>query len=188
MERRSEVLTRCVPSLLPVLAFLLVPTMPAVAVAQSDAGAVQATVTVLNEELAVTGLFDLEFGSHFASAGVVQATAAALWDVSTGSNPASVNLAMSQLPSFLDNGSGDLVPVTYGANSFAASCDGLIVQADPAAGIASCLVDPTEGGGGNVVLGQAFGNFPGTEFVEVDLTSAVGGTYTATLELTATLS
>lgn len=187
MERRSAVLTRCVPSLMPVLACLLVAAMPAVAFAQSDAGAVQATVTVLNEELAVTGLFDLEFGSHFASEGVVLNSEPAVWDVSTGSSAALVDLTMSQLPSFLDNGSGDLVPVTYGVNSLAALCSGgSLIQADPSVGIQSCLIESLEGG--NVVLGNTFGNFPGTELVEVDLSSAVGGTYTATLELTATLN
>lgn len=167
---------------------LLAALMPSTLCAQSDAGTVAATVTVDAAALTVTGLQDLTFGIHFATDGIVLNETSAVWLVDTGGAPGvSVDLVMTQLPSSLDNGAGDFVSLNYGANSFFTSCGGAPVQADPAVGITSCLIDAAAPGGGNVAIGELLGLSP-DEFVEVDLQGAVGGTYTGTMELTATVN
>jgi hypothetical protein len=175
--------TRCLPIVF-ALAGLFMPMVASEAAAQSDAGTASATVTVNASAISVVGIADLDFGSHFATDGSVANETPALWSVDPGGTAVDVDLAMTQLPTLLDNGSGDQVPLTYGSTSLWAGCGTGPVRSDPAVGIVQCDLNPP-GGGGNVALGLDDGG--AGDLVEVDLTGAAGGTYTATLELTATI-
>jgi hypothetical protein len=166
------------------LVCLLVPTLASDASAQSDAATVSATVTVQTNVITVAGIQDLSFGTHFASVGIVTHELPAVWQVETGGFAQNVDFVLTQLPSVLDNGEGDVVPLNYGPKSFAVPCGGVTIQADPAVGVQDCFLEPTLGP--NVFLGLVIAD-DGTELIEADLSGATGGTYTGTLELTATL-
>jgi hypothetical protein len=151
----------------------------------SDAATASAFVVVLAEGISVTTVSDLLFGEHFPSSGIVANENPAVWNVVTDNAPAIVDITVTQLPATLSSATGNEVPLTYGSHSFAVACTEGFVQADPSVGVLDCeLAGATPG---NVALGNQFGIFPGDESVEVDLTGAPAGTYTATLEVTATL-
>jgi hypothetical protein len=165
----------------------LVAVIPQSAVAQiSDAGTVTASVTVESVPVSVTGLQDLAFGTHFASEGLVQNQADGEWSVE-GPIDASVDLSFSMLPSSLANNGND-VAVSYGATSMGVWCDdgaGNITGQfmDPASGFNGCLL----GAAGSILV--ELGNGAGADgWVTVDLTGAPDGTYTAIIELTATVN
>lgn len=152
----------------------------------SDAGTVTASVTVESVPVSVTGLQDLFFGTHFASEGIVQNQSDGEWSVE-GPVDAVVDLSFSMLPFTLaDN--GNLLPVSYGTTSMAVWCD------DGAGNITGQFVNPATGFNG-CNLGAAgsvlveLGNGAGADGrVTVDLTGAPNGTYTAIIELTATIN
>lgn len=155
--------------------------------AQSDAATASATVTVEEASISVTTIHDLEFGTHFPSSGFVISSAPARWEVDVA-EPLSVDLQLTQLPSFLTSEAGDQVPLSYGASSLSAACDGNPVGGDPAVGLLDCIVNPPVPGIGNVALGNAAVAGDISDEVQVDLTGAPAGTYTATIELTATVN
>ena len=152
----------------------------------SDAGTVTASVTVESVPVSVTGLQDLFFGTHFASEGIVPNQSDGEWSVE-GPVDAVVDLSFSMLPFTLaDN--GNLVPVSYGSTSMAVWCD------DGAGNVTGQFVNPELGFNG-CDLGAAgsvlveLGNGAGADgSVTVDLTGAPNGTYTAIIELTATIN
>lgn len=156
-----------------------------VAAQTSDAATASATVVVLAAGISVTTVNDLDFGQHFPSSGIVPNSDPAIWNVVADELSPIVDVTVTQLPATLSNGTGDEVPLTYGSHSFAVACTEGFVQADPSVGVLNCEL--AGGTPGNVLLGNAFGNFPGSENVEVDLTDAPAGTYSGTLEVTATL-
>lgn len=153
----------------------------------SDADAVNASVTVV-PEINVAGLQDLLFGTHFASEGVVENEQDAEWFI-TGPPGTTVDLAFSILPATLADGVGNTVPVVYGTESMNVVCDDGTgntpnLFTDPAVGFTGCLLP--SGGTALVELGLPGQTFDGA--ASVDLTGAPSGTYTAVVELTATVN
>ena len=147
------------------------------AVAQSDAGTVNASVTVESDAITVTGVQDLAFGTHFASEGVVQNEQPAVWQIDVSTDPTNVDLVLSILPAELAHETlPDGVFIYYDPDSFSAVCAGINTPGDPITGISGCDITP---GIGIAELGGEFG------MVNVDLSGAPPGTYTATVELTA---
>jgi hypothetical protein len=189
MERTRRTTDRCrLPSLPPLLAaaILLGPALATNAAAQSDAGTVNASVTVETDAITVTGVQDLLFGTHFATEGIVPNEQAAAWQIDVSTDPTNVDLALTVLPTELVHASlPDAVPLFYGPDSFSASCAGVLVTAEPVVGISSCDVSP---GFGFAFLGDDPTLLLGTSPVEADLSAAPPGTYTATVELTATIN
>lgn len=170
------------PTLLAAL-ILLAPAVAPEAAAQSDAGTVNATVTVEAVAISVTGVSDLTFGTHFATEGTVPNEQAAVWAIDVSSDPTNVDLTLTLLPQFLIDGAGlNEVLVLYGPDSFGANCAGILVPADPFVGIQNCDISP---GLGFATLGdETLGLAP----VQVDLTGAPAELYSATIELTATVN
>jgi hypothetical protein len=166
-------------------AILLAPALATDAAAQSDAGTVNASVTVVTDDITVTGLQDLLFGTHFASEGVVEPEQAAAWQIDVSTDPTNVDLFFSLLPTELVDGGGFSVPLTYGFDSFVAQCGGIVVTAEPIVGISNCDVSP---GFGAAVLGDDPLFALGTEPITADVSAAAPGTYTATVELTAIIN
>ena len=164
---------------------LITPGLAHEAAAQSDAGAVSATVTVEEEAILVTGVQDLEFGTHFPSEGVVENEVPAVWNIEVSTDPTNVDLTFTLLPGGLQGTlAGGFVPLSYGPSSFGAECGGVLITADPGslAGISGCDISP---GAGMAVLGDPT---LGLDPVEVDLTGAGPNIYANTLELTATIN
>lgn len=173
-------------SVLLVATMLLAPCLVPEATAQSDAGTVNATVTVESDAITVTGVQDLLFGTHFATEGVVEPEQAAIWQIDVSNDPTNVDLHFSILPTELLDGGGLIgLPLSYGVDSFVAQCGGILVTADPFIGISNCDV---EVGFGAAALGDDPVIGFGTEPITVDLSAAPAGTYMATLELTATVN
>lgn len=165
---------------------LLAPFLVSEAAAQSDAGTVNASVTVETDAITVTGAQDLLFGTHFASEGAVIPEQAAAWQIDVSTSPTNVDLFFSILPTeLLDEALLVGLPLIYGLDSFAAQCAGIVVTADPAVGITNCDVEP---GLGFAILGDDPSLGIGSESIMVDLTGAPAGTYMATVELTATIN
>ena len=161
-------------------------TVAPIAAQTTDSDQVTASVTVASDPVTVTGLQNLTFGTHFASEGLVTNEADAEWGI-TGPVGSVVDIALTTLPAFLEDGSGNTVPVTYGATSLALWCDdgagnNTMVNHTPVQGVnIGCLLF---NGGALAELGNGSG-FDGN--VSIDLTGAPDGTYTAFIELTATI-
>lgn len=175
-------------------ALLAAPLLASPAAAQSsDAATAPASVTVVSPAVNVVWFGGtLAFGSHFASEGFIQNTSAASWGVTVDDPTISVDYVLTQLPASLSDGAGNTVPLTYGIHSLSAICPNSlgadqVFSADPAVGFSNCL---PVGSSANVFIGLDSGGAfsDGSEFVEVDLTGAPAGTYTGTLELTATIN
>lgn len=186
MESLHGSSVRRIHPLLPALlaaAVLLAPAAATEAAAQSDAGTVNATVTVQAEAIAVTGVQDLAFGTHFASEGLVSNEQPAVWHIDVSTDPTSVDFSFTVLPTeLLDDVLLEGVPLVYGPDSFGAMCNGALVPAEPAAGIQNCQITP---GAGFATLGdETLGLAP----VQVDLSGAPADVYSATIELTATVN
>jgi hypothetical protein len=164
-------------------AFVLQTTTPATA-QLSDAATAVATVTVESTPITVSGGGFLSFGTHFAAAGIVENQGEVEWFID-GPVGATVELSLTQLPVFLEDGAGNLLPVSYGSTSLSVWCD------DGAGNVTGVTTRPEFGGEcllgqsgqGLVELGIGLGEPTGR--VTVDLTGAPDGTYTGTLELTA---
>ncbi|MGH7571099.1 MAG: hypothetical protein ACREMK_04555 [Gemmatimonadota bacterium] len=171
-----------------------------VATAQtSDAGTINASVTVQDASVTVTPNQDLQFGTHFATEGSVQSEQYGNWFVQLDNTTTTLDYTITQLPAslVLTTNPDVFVPITYGANSLIAQCDDgsgnqTLPMADPAVGISNCLPNGggTAGPGvGNVSIGlNLFAESDPTTLVTVDLTGAAAGTYTGTIELTATIN
>lgn len=164
---------------------LLAPFLVPEAAAQSDAGTVNASVTVETDAITVTGGQDLLFGTHFASEGLVATEQAAAWQIDVSTDPTNVDLYFSVLPAELIDGSGHSVLLDWGPTSFVAQCAGILEMSDPALGISNCDISP---GLGAAVLGDDPTLGLGTDPVTVDVSGAPPGVYTATLELTAVIN
>jgi hypothetical protein len=146
----------------------------------SRSASIQASVMIEGLSITVVAVNDLLFGTHFASAGAVRQQQAGQWIVEANT-PSTVDLTISLLPSELSDGAGHSVPLSYGSQSLFAECvfDAIAV-ASPTVGIAACPIS----GPSEVLLGHS----PSAEgSVVVDLAGAPPGTYTATIELTATI-
>jgi len=180
MERMNQPSVACRRVSLPILlaaAVTLSMTWAPEAAAQSDAGTVNASVTVETDAISVTGVQDLAFGTHFASEGLVQNEQPAVWLIDVSTDPTNVDLMLSVLPLELVHASlPDGVLIYYDPDSFSAVCAGISTPSDPTLGISGCDITP---GVGTAELGGEFGA------VNVDLSGAPPGTYTATVELTA---
>jgi hypothetical protein len=186
MGRMNEPTAGCLRVSLPALlasAALLAPALATDAAAQSDAGTVNASVTVETDAIIVTPIQDLTFGTHFASEGVVPNEQPAFWQIDVSTDPTNVDLALTVIPlELLHTSLPDGVPLFYGPDSFSALCAGIMTPGDPFVGIPNCEISP---GAGVAELGDfTLGFAP----VEVDLSGAPPGTYTATVELTATIN
>jgi hypothetical protein len=177
-------------------ALLAAPLLASPAAAQSsDAATAPASVTVESPAVNVVWFgTSLTFGTHFASEGPIQNTNSASWGTTVDDATKSVDYVLTQLPTSLSDGAGNSVPLTYGIHSLSAQCINSLGAsqtffADPTVGFSDCL--PVGNGvNPNVWIGKdAGGTFSdGSEFVEVDLNGAPAGTYTGTLELTATIN
>lgn len=165
-------------------AVLFTPAAATDAVAQSDAGTVNATLTVQANAITVTGIQDLDFGVHFAGEGIIPNQLPAVWNIEVSNDPTIVDLSFTVLPSELIDGAGlDGVPLFYGPDSFGAQCLDVLLPADPISGIQNCEISP---GSGFATLGdETLGLTP----VQVDLSSSTpADVYSATIELTATIN
>lgn len=183
MNRSTAGLTRRSLSALLVVAVLFAPAAATEAAAQSDAGTVNATVTVQAEAISVTGVQDLVFGTHFASEGVVANEQPAVWQIDVSTDPTSVDFSFTVLPTeLLDDVFIEGVPLAYGPESFGAQCAGILFPADPVVGLQNCDIIP---GAGFATLGDVT---LGLDPVQVDLSSAIANEYSATIELTATIN
>lgn len=183
MERMNQSSVACRRVSLPILltaAVMLATVSAPEAAAQSDAGTVNASVTVETDAISVTGVQDLAFGTHFASEGLVQNEQPAVWQIDVINDPTNVDLTLTVLPlELLHSSLPDGVPLVYDPDAFSAVCGGINTPADPTLGISSCDVIPEIG---MAELGGAFGA------VHADLSGVPPGTYTATVELTATVN
>lgn len=185
MKRSTARLIRPSPSALLAAAVLLTPALATEVEAQSDAGTVNATVTVQAEAISVTGTQDLAFGTHFASDGVVANEQGGAWGIDVSTDPTFVDLTLTLLPTQLSEPGGATVPLLYQPDSFGALCAGIFVTADPGLGISNCEISP---GFGVAVLGEdTVAGVPAGP-IHVDLSGATAGIYTATVELTATVN
>jgi hypothetical protein len=165
---------------------LFAPFLATKAAAQSDAGTVNASVTVASDAITVTGAQDLLFGTHFAVEGLIVPEQAAAWQIDVSNDPTNVDLTLTVLPSeLLGDPTLPGVPLIYGIDSFAAQCAGIVITADPFIGITNCDVSP---GFGAAVLGDDPLIGLGTEPITADVSAAAPGVYTATVELTATIN
>lgn len=183
MTRLTAGLIRPLPSALLAAAVLLTPALATEAAAQSDAGTVNATVTVQAEAISVTGVQDLVFGTHFASEGLVSNELPAVWQIDVSTDPTSVDLSFTLLPTeLLDDVFIEGVPLAYGPESFGAQCAGMLLPADPVVGLQNCDIMP---GAGFATLGDVT---LGLDPVQVELSGATANEYSATIELTATVN
>jgi len=186
---RSSIMTRRLFG----VALLAVTCAPAAASAQSDISAINANVTVQSTAINLVPISDLEFGSHFAAEGAVQNETAGHWGV-TVADGTTVDFFFSALPDQLTDANGQAaVPLSYGAQSLAATCGqggqgAVLVFGSPTAGISGCQ----PGGGNNPGEGSVFlggdAQLGLSEFVTVDLTGAEPGAYTGVIELTAVIN
>jgi hypothetical protein len=147
---------------------------------------------VITPSFSLTKMQDLNFGSHFASDGVIETGNAnfAVWKVKVDPNTdvADIQIAFTALPSQLTRVGGGDVPISYGTTSGSVGQGGTTgITFNPPTGLAS--------GGGNtgsngiefdVRLGAPNGN-GASDLVSVDLTGKPAGTYSATITLTITV-
>jgi hypothetical protein len=150
--------------------------------AQSPRSANAPATVSIPISLTLTNTAGLDFGSHFASEGVIAAPSAAAW---FGTTDAGNNISFAfVLPSSLArvNGGGNgPVPITFGAASAQAFASGRLDQAfNPAGGLASYTVPAGDFG---VYLGVG----AGAQGVTVDLSGRAPGTYQGTITLTVTV-
>lgn len=163
------------------------PVSPAVA-QDTDAATVSASVTVEATPVTVSGAQDLMFGTHFASEGVVENQSDGEWLID-GPAGSEISISFNSLPAVLEDDTGaNVVGLSYGNTSLALWCDDgtgniVMTSADPTIGSQTCLLPAS--GGVLIELGNGTG---GDGKVGVDLTDAPDGTYTALIELTATVN
>lgn len=165
---------------------LTAPTGPTSAQSATDAASINASV-VVTSGITVTPVADLDFGTHFASEGSVIEQTAGEWTID-GTQGTTVDLSFTQLPTTLGDGSGNTVPISYGTESFQwGTCnDATFYSGPPSGGATGCAI-PT-GGSLPVQLGDPSSPTLTSRQVTIDLTGAPAGTYTGTIELTATVN
>lgn len=175
-----------VPAILTVLV-LAAPVSPAAAQI-TDAATINASVTVESTPVTVSGVQDLTFGTHFASEGVVENQGDGEWLID-GPAGSEVYISFNNLPTVLEDDTGaNVVGLNYGSTSLSLWCDdgagnNVMTSADPRFGQHPCLLAAN----GNILI--ELGNGTGGDGkVSVDLTDAPDGTYTALIELTATVN
>lgn len=162
------------------------PVSPAVA-QDTDAATVNASVTV-ESPVTVSGAQDLMFGTHFASEGVVENQSDGEWLID-GPAGSEISISFNSLPTVLEDDAGaNVVGLNYGNTSLSLWCDDgagniVMTSADPTIGSQTCLLPAS--GDVLIELGNGTG---GDGKVGVDLTDASDGTYTALIELTATVN
>lgn len=162
------------------LAVVVLLILPSMARAQSDSDDITATVTVL-AAVDVVGLANLDFGAVLQSSGEVRSSdipTVGEWSVGSLPNPGGYQVSFT-LPAALDNGLGDLIPITFGSES------GVIRQDGGAPGVFDPAF-PVASGGHNslqVTLGEdVLQNGAGD--VIVDVGNVPTGTYTGVITMT----
>jgi hypothetical protein len=141
-----------------------------------------ATVVIAERSLSLTKTLDMDFGTHFASAGVITTSASnyARWDGQTDPGLLCLTIGFSTPTQLTRVGGDDFVPISYGTTS-AALEEGAF---NPATGYDVC--GASLGTGSFVVtLGLATGSE--SDLVSVDLTGKPAGTYAGTITLTVTV-
>lgn len=163
------------------VAFLVV-TATALCAQSPQSTDVTATVTI-DPFLSVVTANNIDFGSHFASVGVVATSAANFGEVNCTTDPGNAIDVSFALPAVLDRvGGGDPgVPITFGITSARLVDQGVAETSfDPAVGVTGFVIST-----GTCQLDLGLPNLdPPNDVISVDLTGHASGTYTGTLTVT----
>jgi len=170
-----------------ILAVLVLCALTAPLAAQSSTRSADASASVIiTPTLTLTKVQDLNFGSHFATEGVVQSssTVFAQWNGTTDSQN-SLSLTFT-LPTFLQRvGNSQQVAIAYGTNSalYDNAGGGISIAFDPHTGLPT--TGSVVGGAYSVRLGTNFGQTG--QAVSIDLSGHGPGTYQGVITLTVTV-
>lgn len=152
-------------------------------VGQGSRSADATATVVITPPLSLANRRGLDFGTHFASDGVIASNMNnfAIWEGQTDANT-KIAVAFTTLPAELTRvgGGADVVRISYGTTSGVATGTPQ-VSFDPATGLASLEV--AANGAFSVWLGFPRG-LGSSDLVTVDLTGTPAGTYQATIMLT----
>ena len=163
------------------LAFLLCIAAPLGAQLSRSADAT-ATVTI-PAQLTLVNVTGLDFGSHFASEGIIIAPTPAQWSGTTDRGN-TLSFAFTLPPSLgrVGGGGNGPVPITFGTTSARVTSPEVNQQSfNPATGLPSFAIATSGDGSFQVFLG---GTSNPADRVTVDLSSRLAGTYQATITLT----
>lgn len=163
-----------------VAALMLLSAAPLAGQGLSRSADATATVTIART-LNLANITGLDFGEHFANEGSIFVPAPARWDGDTDPN-SDISISFSALPASLVRPEGGSVPISYGTESGQINTSTSSTPFNPATGISSFSVNSD--GLFNIQLGYGTVESNG---VQVDLTGAAPGTYSATITLTVTV-
>lgn len=152
----------------------------------SQSVAAPATVEIIARPLTLVLQSGLDFGSHFASEGVISlgpltgAASSAQWNGQTDPG-ANISIAFNLPPQLTRDGGGDFVPISYGSQSAYVGHDLQAIAFDPAEGVSSF---PASSSDGRFEVGLGANSGSEAHVVSVDLTGRQPGTYRGTITLT----
>ena len=124
---------------------------------------------------------NIEYGTHFRTAGVLSTDLSNFAQLNCQSDPGNIVDVSFTLPSVLTKAGGGSVPISYGANS-AKFSDGTLLPFNPAAGLSGHTISSSDG---SFALLLGFTGIVGNdEAVTINVGSAPSGSYSGTITTT----